>query len=146
MNYTRLNKMWNDSWNVWECTKACGCKLWCCMSSYNDMVWRGKMSSPSFLLLCEDHGDHVMSHCRDDIDFEECKTSCGSKCESYRFWWCQKYLLDESTKIDRMMVVIIKKGENVNHTGFDDAKRTYLMKTRIVSSQQTISRKSKIRT
>jgi len=26
------------------------------------------------------------------------------------------------------MVVIIKKGENVNHVGFDDAKSIYLMK------------------
>ena len=39
-----------------------------------------------------------------------------------------------------------KKGENVNHAGFNDAKNIYLMKTHIVSSQQTRSRKSQIRT
>jgi len=44
------------------------------------------------------------------------------------------------------MVVIIKKGENMNHAGFDDAKRIYLIKAQIDSSQHTRSRKSQIRT
>jgi len=53
---------------------------------------------------------------------------------------------DDAKIIYLMMVVIIKKGENVNHAGSDDAKRIYLMKAHIVSSQQTRSRKSQIRT
>ena len=45
-----------------------------------------------------------------------------------------------------MMIAIIKKGKNVNHARFDDVKRIYLMKAQIISSQQTRSRKSQIRT
>ena len=39
------------------------------------------------------------------------------------------------------MVVIIKKGKNVNYAGFNDTKSIYLMKAHIVSSQQTRPRK-----
>ena len=39
-----------------------------------------------------------------------------------------------------------RKEKIANHAGFDDAKIIYYMKTQIVSSQETRSRKSQIRT
>jgi len=35
---------------------------------------------------------------------------------------------DDAKRIYLIMIIIIKKGPNVNHAGFDDAKSIYLMK------------------
>jgi len=38
------------------------------------------------------------------------------------------------------MVVIIKKGENMNHAGFDDAKRIYLIMVVIIKKGENVNR------
>jgi len=53
---------------------------------------------------------------------------------------------ETSKNVDSIKVADDEVEIIVNHAGFDDAKRIYLMKAHIVSSQQTRSRKSQIMT